>query len=379
MAFLSSLTLQNFRNYSKSSFTFSKTTTIVVGPNAIGKTNLLEAVYILATGRSFRADVEREMIQYREEVGRVLGKIVVSSKQPFDLAQDRQVAREEKISLEIVITTGQVGGQKAPYKKFLVDNTSKRMIDYVGMLKCVVFWPQDLELVTHSPSRRRKYLDSVLSQVDREYRRTFSSYEKGLRSRNRILENIREGQANRNELLFWDQLLIKHGGYITNKREEFITFINDQKLTIDGGIMELMYDHSIISEARLEQYKQAEVGAGTTLVGPHRDDFIINIQHSTNNKQLITKKDLHTYGSRGEQRLAVLWLKLSELNFIEKKTETRPILLLDDIFSELDHSHRKFVLDIIPHQQTIITTTDIHLIEDNKKQMDIIQLPKNPS
>ena len=199
------------------------------------------------------------------------------------------------------------------------------------------------------------------------------SYEKGLRQRNRLLYRIREEGASRGQLLFWDRLLIKNGDYISQKREEFIDFTNDKgKLparnryaqSVAGGNdqdFSLDYDKSAISEARLEQYAEEEVAAATTLVGPHRDDYCFRLKK---NKKA---RDLNRYGSRGEQRMGVLWLKLAELSYIEKTTEEKPTLLLDDIFSELDNEHREIVMKTVGSQQTIITTADPHFVKSLKK------------
>ncbi len=327
---LTSLRLQNFRSYQKKTFEFSPYTTLIVGPNTAGKTNILEAIMVLATGKSFRADVDREMIQWDQEMSNVRC----------------QMSNGE---LKIILTQGELLGQKVPLKKYLVNGVSRRSIDFVGNLRAVLFWPEHLELVTDSPSLRRRYLDSVLVQVDREYRRNLLSYERGIRQRNSLLERIKEGFAHRSQLLFWDQLLIKSGGYITDKRAAYIEFVNnnynDYKVYKNYTIQ---YDKSVISESRLDQYKDEEVAAKATLVGPHRDDFSFYIQD----------KDLSKFGSRGEQRLAVLWLKLAELAFIQQEAGERPVLLLDDIFSELDHEHRHLVFDLIGKQQTIMTSAD---------------------
>jgi DNA replication and repair protein RecF len=243
-----------------------------------------------------------------------------------------------------------------------------------------------LELVLGSPSIRRKYLDNVLSQVDKEYGRASLSYEKGLKTRNRILEEIREARAQaevsgllkyneeteRKKLYFWDQLLIKNGNLITAKREEFINFLNANSTLLickmDSATVpcfQVEYDRSPISLERLAQYEREEVAAASTLVGPHRDDF--KMRMLKNGEKLAEEveigRDLAVYGSRGEQRLAVLWLKLGELKFIREKTQEPLVLLLDDIFSELDVNHRKMVLDVVGEQQTIITTADIGMVE----------------
>lgn len=347
-----SIMLHNFRSFSKASFKFSPQTTVIVGPNTSGKTNLLEGIYLLGTGKSFRANIEEEMIKNASDFARVTGRV--------------DSGGEEK-NLEVFL-----GREKNKKKKLAINRLAKRLVDYQGTLRVVLFGPWDLNLITDSPSARRKFLDNVLSQVDREYRRSLLSYEKGLRSRNRLLEYIREGGANRSQLLFWDQLLIKNGDYIAREREEFIAFANNFQFSTFN--FQLEYDRSAISQARLAQYAEEEVMAGATLVGPHRDDVVFKIKND---------KNLAIYGSRGEQRMCILWLKLTELAFIEKVSGEKPVLLLDDIFSELDHRHREIVMQIIQkHQspalygagQTIITTADPHTIAPFKYKGQRIKL-----
>lgn len=342
--------LSNFRNLKDKIFSFSPKTTVIVGPNASGKTNILEAIFLLATGKSFRARIEEEMINYEKEIGRVEG-----------LFKDGKAKKSSKTRLEVVLTRGEIGigtakSEKVARKKLLINGVGKRLVDFAGSFKLVLFGPWDLHLVTESPSIRRKFLDMVLSQVDREYRRASLSYDKGLRQRNKLLYRIREESLSHPQLLFWNRLLIKNGDYISKKREEFISFVNNTR-PLNEQVFELDYDKSAISEARLEQYKNEEIVAATTLVGPHRDDFCFRLK----------KRNLARYGSRGEQRMGVLWLKLAELAFVEKIAEQKPTLLLDDIFSELDHEHREIVMKAATSQQTIITTVDPHFIEGLKK------------
>lgn len=350
---VTSLALQNFRSYEKQTFELSLQTTLIVGKNGVGKTNILEALFTLATGKSFRADSDREMIRWDGEISSV--KCQVSG----------------DTELQLMITNGEAYGQKVATKKYLVNGVARRQIDFVGNLRVVLFWPEDLQLVTSSPSRRRKYLDSVLVQVDREYRRNLLSYERGLRQRNRLLDLISEGKANRNQLLFWNQLLIKAGNYLTDKRQEFIDFIN--KYQVSGVTYQLKYDQSIISELRLDQYKDEEVAAKATLVGPHRDDFIFKFK--VEKLKVNDVIELGKFGSRGEQRLGVLWLKMAELAFIENKTGDRPVLLLDDILSELDDEHRELVLNLVDKQQTIITSADLESISEvERARMQMVRL-----
>jgi len=334
--------LLNFRNFSNKLFSFSKGTTVIVGPNGSGKTNLLESLFLLSTGKSLKAHIEEEMVNYDEDIARVKGLI-------------------DEVTLEVVLTRGEISigdekFEKIARKKLLVKGISKRLIDFAGNFKVVLFGPQDLDLVRQSPSIRRRFLDNVLSQVDREYRRAILSYEKGLRQRNKLLLRIRDEGVSRTQLLFWDRLLIKNGDYISGKREEFVSFVNTTG-SLNDQEFSIVYDKSAISEARIDQYALEEVAAATTLVGPHRDDFIFKIEK---------ERDLEKYGSRGEQRMGVLWLKLAELSYIKRESGVRPTLLLDDIFSELDHKHRAVVLEVTNKQQTIITTADPHFIKGVK-------------
>lgn len=335
--FLKSLFLQNFRSYQKSEFKFDKTT-LIVGPNTSGKTNLLEAIVLLSTGKSFRAEKDIEMLRFGQEIARVR-------------------AKTDEGELEMVVTNS--------LKKYLVNGVSKRRLDFVGGFTTVLFSPLDLEIVVDSPSIRRQFLDSVLEQVDREYRQGLMEYSKALRQRNSLLEKAQEtGVFSEKQFEYWDSFLIENGEVITKKREDFIEFINKQEKDIFSFY--LVYDKSLISFPRLAQYKEAERAAGMTLVGPHRD----NIEF------MMKAGNIKAYGSRGEQRLTILQLKLLELAFIEGAVGERPILLLDDIFSELDSEHIRDVLKLIGQQQTIITTTHQEFIpRPLLKKIDVIELP----
>ena len=341
--------LTDFRNFKDKLLSFSEEVTVIIGPNASGKTNILESLFVLSTGKSFRAKIEEEMVNYDKDIARVKGRITESTEKPT------QSTDLETVLTRGLIDIGKAAPEKIARKRLSANGVSKRLIDFAGNFKVTLFGPWDLDLVTQSPSLRRKFLDTVLSQIDREYRRAALSYEKGLRQRNRLLLRIREGPpagGSRSQLLFWDKLLIKNGDYISVKREEFIEFVNKRE-GLDDQHFEIVYDKSAVSEARLEQYAEEEIAAATTLVGPHRDDFIFK----------LNRRDLSRYGSRGEQRMGVLWLKLAELAFIEEISGERPTLLLDDIFSELDHAHRKIVMKVAEKQQTIITTVDPHFVE----------------
>lgn len=312
---INNISLQNFRNYSRKEFEFERYN-VIVGDNGVGKSNLLEAIYLMVTGKSFRADYDTEMTSYNNQYS------IINVQCP---------------ELELKITI-------SDRKKLEVNGVPRRQMDFVGNLRAVLFAPQDMDLVTGSPGIRRRYLDFIISQTDREYRRCLVSYEKGLRQRNKLLSLIRDNFATRSQLFFWDKLLIKNGEYLTVRRGEYL-----QSLV---GDYTTLYDKSIISESRLAQYEMEEVASAATLVGPHRDDF----------KILLEERDVAKFGSRGQQRMAVLWLKQGEIRYLGGE----PILLLDDIFSELDHKHREEVMRLIGDYpgQVIATTADEHLLPD---------------
>lgn len=354
--YLKNLFLQNFRSYRKAEFDFSPSTTLIIGPNTIGKSNLIEAIFFLAAGRSFRTDKDDQLVNLEKGIAKIKGQL-----------EDKR--------LETMIVKGGIDGQLRSFKKYLVNGVSKKKADFVGNFFAVLFAPNDLEIIIGSPSKRRDFLDNILIQTDRDYRLAVGFYEKGLRIRNALLHKAKEtGQRSEKEFEYWDNLLIVQGQKITRKREDFIKYLSDSKKEIlNFGIF---YDKSVMSKERLLQYKEAEVASGVTLVGPHRDDFMIN---------LIDKKeenDIKFYGSRGQQRLAILQLKILELRYIEQKTKERPTLLLDDIFSELDEGHINLVLEQAPLRQgyggqVIITTTHEEFIPKKLlKQVNVIELGK---
>ncbi|MCR4263407.1 MAG: DNA replication and repair protein RecF [Candidatus Roizmanbacteria bacterium] len=340
---LKTLHLSNFRNYSKQEFSFSEQLTVIVGPNTAGKTTILEAIMLLSTGSSFRAERELEMIRMGEEVARV------KAVGPLD-------------TVEVVLTPGSVLGKKTPYKKFTLNKIARRKSEIIGNLPAVLFWPEDLYLIIGSPSGRRHYLDTVLSQASHAYYRSLTAYEKALRVRNKLLSLIKEHIAVKpDELFYWEKQLIDQGAAIHNVRASYISSLNSFVLQEKRGIQfNALYDHSIVSKERFQTYYDAERASGMTLVGPHRDDFVVYKGDCPDET-----KHLKKFGSRGEQRMGVLWLKLAELSYLEQSLTIKPLLLLDDILSELDTHHKKLVFVGIHNQQTIITTADSSALPDS--------------
>ncbi len=342
---LKAVSLQNFRSYKKATFEFDRST-IIIGPNTSGKSNLIESIFLLSAGKSFRADRDIQMVRFSQEMGRAKAKV-------------------DDLDLEVLVTVGEVAGVRTQFKRFFVNGVAKRRADFVGNLPSVLFSPQDLEVIIGSPGLRRDFLDNVLEQTDRDYRIALLGYSKALKQRNALLDLVKNGlQRLDKQFDYWDMLVIRNGSVLTAKREELIEWINKSKKDILD--LRVEYDKSEISRDRLAQYYDAESASGVTLVGPHRDDFFVFIDKD---------KQLRSFGSRGQQRLGVLQLKILELEYIREKTENEALLLLDDVFSELDEGHINLILDKVGGQQTIITTTHEEFIPAKvKRAMKVIEL-----
>lgn len=338
---LKSLILKNFRNYNQETFSFSKKTNLVLGPNGAGKSNLLEAIHLLSHGKSFRAQRITQLIRWG---------------QPLSSVQAVIEKNGQETNLEVQLTFGEILGKKTLKRRFLINEILKTRRNYLGSLKSVIFQPEDIRLITGSPSRRRDFLDQVLSQLDWEYARASSQYRRALAHRNKLLDLVRDRQARPEELIFWDQSLLKNADIILHFRHEFIDFANHffqtQELK-DLSYLNLHYFPLPLSPKILKETLEKDLYLGSTSTGPHRDDFYL--EDSRIPSEL---KDLSAWGSRGQQRLGVLGLRLAQIHFLNEKTKERPLLLLDDIFSELDPVHQKIVIALINSHQTIITSAD---------------------
>jgi DNA replication and repair protein RecF len=325
---IQSISLQNFRNYTSRSLQFSPGTTVLVGPNAIGKTAIVEAVHALATGNSFRAGITDEMITFDQELGRVKGIVNTDS---------------EELELELLLTRGIVQGKKTQKRLYSINGTRRSKRKFVGNLLTVVFRPEDMRLIEGSPARRRDFLDTPLQLLSAEYQQSLSTYGKALVRRNKLLTHIREGEVPRSVLTYWTMTILKHGQLIQEHRRQFIESFQ----TVDFPLnFRVEYDVSVISEERLAYYAEREIAAGHTLVGPHKDDIHV----------FLEDHDVAVYGSRGQQRMAVLWLKQGELAYVTQQAGHRPVLLLDDILSELDEVHEGVVLEQLNKGQAIVTS-----------------------
>lgn len=326
------LNLTNFRNYSNFELDFDQRPTVLVGNNAAGKSNLLEAIYLLSTTKSLRARVEDELIEKGKEFTKVEGFLVDGGDTELLVIINRQI---EEVSFK---------------KKVMVNGIGRRVTDFIGNLPAVIFYPSDINMVTGPPTLRRWHLDLSLAQTDQQYKKALTAYEQLLTARNRILKRIREGSGRVNELDYWTKGLVENGKVIADKRKTFFEFVNFLQHPL--GEFKFRYAQSEISIERLIQTNGREVAAAATLIGPHRDDFAV----------LLKDRNLAHFGSRGEQRTATLAFKLAQLEYMAFSLGKRPILLLDDVFSELDAAHRAHVVEIIGKQQTVIATVELENI-----------------
>lgn len=334
-----SIKLENFRNHTKLELSFGGVT-ILLGPNGAGKTNVVEAIRLLSLLKSFRARNQKELIKWNEQAARVIGKI---GDQTIEFA----------ISVE--------------QKLVKLNGVKKSSANMIGLLQTVLFTPEDVSLLSGAPSNRRRFLDSMLVQKDKHYLIALSKYQQVLRQRNAALEAVSRGLARRENLSVWDGQLIELGQIVHQQRKKAVEIINNlivqtyQKAT--GGVQALLVEPkwSQISADILSAAWGRDIALQSTTKGPHHDDFAV----------LFDGKDIGRFGSRGENRTAVVALKLAELEYLGKDA----VLLLDDIFSELDHNRRERLQQLIQSYQTIITTTDEHYISsDLMKAANIVKL-----
>lgn len=364
-----SLFLTNFRNFTSKKIVFDPKLTVIIGPNGSGKSNILEAIGLLSAVRLRRVETDLDLVKFGKTETKIEAR--VGDKEKVNLTLNLQIddpeyssSVSEKNNLSYSSNDNEKSNSDSsrftrtitdraykPYvkKSYFIDEIRKRWVDFTNHLAIVEFAPSDLELISGSPSVRRHHLDSLLSSLDRDYWRNLSSYNKVVVRRNKVLQRIMDGKSKKGELDFWDQRLLEHGKYLTEARQKFFEFVN---LPAGRQVLSPYYSwelkQSLLSEEKLSKNRDRDVAAGVTLSGPHRDDFVF----------VFRGKNLEFFGSRGEQRMAILALKLVELEYFANIRGSRPVLGLDDIFSELDWEHREAVLGVIEKQQTIITTAE---------------------
>lgn len=337
---------------------------IFAGANAQGKTNLLEAVYCAATGHSPRTSQESDLIQWDTEIGRIHGEFISALRGPFtmEIALARKPANAE-------------GRRSAGVQKRIKVNGAPRQVaDLAGMVPIVLFLVDDLEIIRGEPARRRAFLDTDLAAMSRTYAWALRQYTRVLDQRNRLLKDIRDGASEATELLPWNAQLAGFGGRLLEVRTRFVEDLNAVSIPVYQGLtaspqgMTLTYrrewgtleTHPTTRDAyaamlaqALEKIMPEEIRRGSSLAGPHRDDLLIQVDG----------KDIRQYGSQGEQRTAALALRVAEFTLLNKLFGEPPVLLLDDILSELDRTRRAALLDhLAPIAQVIVTTTDVDAV-----------------
>ena len=332
-----SIELKNFRNYENLEISFDEGTNILFGDNAQGKTNILEAAYMSGTTKSHKGSRDREMIRFGEEEAH-LKTVVVRGGREYQIDMHLKKNRAKGIAID-----------KIPIKK---------ASELFGILNIVFFSPEDLNIIKNGPVERRRFLDSELCQLDRIYLADLTNYNKILAQRNKLLKDMIYRPSLSDTLPVWDMQLIETGKKIIRRRKQFVDelreIVSDIHYRISGGKEELFLKYepnidNIFFEDELSRAKEKDKKLCQTSVGPHRDDLLFS----------IGDVDIRKYGSQGQQRTSALSLKLSEIELVRKSISDTPVLLLDDVLSELDSSRQNYLLNNISDTQTIITCTGL--------------------
>ncbi len=382
---LKHLSLTNFRNFARLEIDVPGGATILVGANAQGKTSLLEAIYYLTGASATHATSDRQLINFlAQEQSPAFARLV---------AEVEAHGRLQRI--EIRLTLENQGADRRPRKEILVNGIRKRMRELAGTFNAVIFLPQDMEIVEGSPGNRRRYLDSTLIQADSSYAATLSDYGKVVSQRNALLKNLQGQRNSTQQLEFWDEQLSDFGSTLIRARSLAVHELESQaapiqeQLTREKEDLQIRYlpsydplhaptgqldlpldrpiDRTTIGRGDIQKglldalraHREEELNRGVTVIGPHRDDF-----------SLLSKGvDLRLYGSRGQNRTAMLALKLAEIQWLRERTGEMPILLLDEVLAELDSERRGDLLArILPARQAVLTAADLSMFSEPFRQ-----------
>jgi len=333
--YVESIALKNFRNYKELDINFSKNINILYGDNAQGKTNILEAIYIAATTKSHRNSKDKDIIEFGHDeshIRLILNKLDVSHRIDMHLRKNQS-------------------------KGVAIDSIPiRRSTELFGLINIIMFSPEDLSVVKNGPGERRRFMDMEICQLSRIYYSNLLKYNKILDQRNNLLKQIYFNPSIEDTLDIWDDQLVETGISIINERKNFIEMINNiikdihKGITSDKEKIEIKYESNVEADsfkAVITNKRQMDIKNSVTMTGPHRDDFGV----------YINDNDVRVYGSQGQQRTAALSLKLAEIELVKKIINDNPILLLDDVMSELDSKRRDALLEQLKDIQTIITCT----------------------
>ncbi len=347
---IKSLELADYRNYDSLHIDFSEGTNILYGDNAQGKTNILEAIYLSATTKSHKGSKDGDIINFKKEEAHI-----------------RTYLEKEDIEIKVDIHL-----RKSKSKGIAIDGQKiKKAAELLGLLNVVFFSPEDLSIIKNGPSERRRFADMELCQLDQFYLYNLNHYNKIVNQRNKLLKDMYFNPSLRDTLNIWDSQLISFGSKIIERRKLFVEQLNDiiydihKKLSGNKEELVINYEPNVLIEdyeKSLLVSQEKDIKLKQTTVGPHRDDFSF----------LVGDIDIRKFGSQGQQRTAALSLKLSEIELVKKMTNDNPVLLLDDVLSELDSNRQNYLLSTIGNIQTIITCTGLDEFVNNRFEINKI-------
>ena len=343
-----SLEIADYRNYDSLHIDFDSGTNILYGDNAQGKTNILEAIYMSATTKSHKGSKDKDVVNFNKEEAHIRTYL---EKEGIETRVDMHLRKNKSKGIAI-------DGQKI-----------KKAAQLLGLLNVVFFSPEDLSIIKNGPAERRRFVDMELCQLDQFYLYNLNNYNKIVNQRNKLLKDMYFNPSLRDTLNIWDSQLISFGSKIIERRKLFVEQLNEIILEIhrklSGGRENLMiqYEPDVIIEEydkKLAVNQERDIKLKQTTTGPHRDDFSF----------LVGDIDIRKFGSQGQQRTAALSLKLSEIELVKKMTKDNPVLLLDDVLSELDSNRQNYLLGTIGNIQTIITCTGLDEFVNNRFEID---------
>lgn len=346
--FIQSLELNNFRNYEQVKLEFHKQTNVFYGDNAQGKTNILESVFVCGTTKSHKGSKDREMIKIGKDESHI--RMMIEKNQIL-----------HKIDMHL---------KKNKSKGVAIDGIPiKKSSELLGLLHIIFFSPEDLSIIKNGPSERRRFINLELSQLDKVYLYNLTEYNKVLNNRNKLLKQMKFSPELADTLDVWDRQLLTYGNKIIERRNLFIEelkeVVHDIHYKLSGNKENLFIKYEPNTkvedfEQKLILSREKDISFATTNVGPHRDDLIFIIEES----------DIRKFGSQGQQRTCALSLKLAEIEIVKKLIHDHPILLLDDVLSELDRNRQNYLLDSINGTQTIITCTGLEEFINSRLTLD---------
>ena len=347
---IKSIELADFRNYDTLNLTFDKGTNILYGDNAQGKTNILEAIYVVATTKSHKGSKDKDIINFNKEEAHIRAYI---EKDEVETRIDMHLRSSKSKGIAI-------DGQKI-----------KKAAELLGLLNVVFFSPEDLGIIKNGPAERRRFVDMELCQLDNFYLYNLNSYNKIVNQRNKLLKDLYFNPSLKETLNIWDSQLVSFGSKIIERRKIFVEQLNEiiydihKKLSGDKEELKIKYEPDVSIEEfeqQLRYSQERDIKLKQTCVGPHRDDFSF----------IVGDIDIRKFGSQGQQRTAALSLKLAEIELVKKLTKDTPVLLLDDVLSELDANRQNYLLNSIGDIQTIITCTGLDEFINNRFEIDKI-------